>query len=442
MKHLSCKWQRRYLIFAAFCLPIQLWAQDTWIPDKQIAVGAHSRQDFSPLGRVISLYKDRVVVRIHQEKLAASQLASVDLKAYFSAKEQAQDRNSLIIRDGEANVLASFLPHRFEYQNTSQARESHLLLYGHLQLATLVTQEQISVGYEVGIYKQVPGYLGPPVQSISQQVIRSQLPTRSIRNHKDNKEMLYIGADMVVYGQNVNPALDNFNPYFSDHSAANAVRIGAFYMDKYEVTNGEYLYFCHQTDHPLPPSWQERSKYPPYSTYPPGRKDHPFRQASYVDAVAYAKWAQKRLPTELEWEMAARGGFLYWSKQAKKGEQETVRVPPIYSMGDNFDTSVCNTLESGIQDSLAIYVLKDKSPYGIFGLCGNVAEWTSSWYSPYRGHHWSKKAVSGKVFKVIRGGSFATNKEMARADYRGYGGLPSLRLDHSAGFRLVISAPK
>ncbi|MDH5657196.1 MAG: SUMF1/EgtB/PvdO family nonheme iron enzyme, partial [Spirochaetia bacterium] len=114
--------------------------------------------------------------------------------------------------------------------------------------------------------------------------------------------------------------------------------------------------------------------------------------------------------------------------------------PQIYPVGKDYDSSLCNTLESGIGHTLPVTNMRDRSPYGIYGLCGNAREWTDSWYEPYPGHHFKKPELSGRQFKVIRGGSYYQNKTAARSDTRDYGGFPTLRKDRSAGFRLVISA--
>jgi formylglycine-generating enzyme required for sulfatase activity len=100
---------------------------------------------------------------------------------------------------------------------------------------------------------------------------------------------------------------------------------------------------------------------------------------------------------------------------------------------------LCNTNESGIRDTVSVYKLPSTSasPYGIIGMCGNVAEWTNSWYSAYPLQPFVLKGY-GKVYKVIRGGSYLDDSRNAKSFHRSYGGNPNLREDKKAGFRLVV----
>ena len=105
------------------------------------------------------------------------------------------------------------------------------------------------------------------------------------------------------------------------------VELKAFYIDKYEVTNEDYKQFCDATAHTVPPYWTAKN-------FPKGLEKHPVAQVSWADAAAYARWAGKRLPTEAEWERAAKGpnsyryayGNTFDAQKANSGTQKTSAV--------------------------------------------------------------------------------------------------------------------
>ncbi len=184
-----------------------------------------------------------------------------------------------------------------------------------------------------------------------------------------------------------------------------ACRIG-----RYPVTNGQYARFLAENPtQPVPyldEVWAE-----PYNwdrqrrIYPEGKASHPVVLVSWEDARAYCDWAGARLPTEEEWEKAARG--------------EDGRV---YPWGDVFDLQRANVRESGIGSTTPVGVYPDgASPYGLLDCAGNVWEWTTS------------RAGENQI--VIRGGSWNFHAEDARCFARDYS-HPDHR-SNRIGFRVV-----
>jgi serine/threonine-protein kinase len=161
-------------------------------------------------------------------------------------------------------------------------------------------------------------------------------------------------------------------------SAAKTITLPAFYIDETEVSNDEYRKFCQATGHPEPPTAD-------YNTHP----DFPVAGVSYEDAKAYAEWAGKRLPTEEEWEKAARGT-----------DERT------FPWGDA-------PWDSGVPQKLGPVESEPsrRSPYGVYNMAGNVFEWTATSYSPGPDDLANmKRLAAGQNFssqwQVIKGGSF------------------------------------
>jgi len=155
-----------------------------------------------------------------------------------------------------------------------------------------------------------------------------------------------------------------------------------FFIDRTLVTNMEYARFVEVTGHEPPRHWNGKS--------PPDELcDHPVVNVSWYDAVAYAEWAGKRLPTEEEWEKAARG---------IDGRE--------YPWGD-WDER-CNTREADIGGTTPVgqYSLDGDSLYGCADMAGNVWEWTSSSWAP------------GHTDRVVRGGAYLDGQDDARCACR------------------------
>jgi len=335
-------------------------------------------------------------------------------RAFFFERE-----NSMILMTGENKQAGRFQIDRVDLSE-------RIRICGAFE----TTDEYVpGPGDMVGVELAMPAY--------KPQTLRGPEPIpspRRIRHEVDKKIMLRVDWDYLVFGQGEEQSADNYNPHFFDRDPTVTPRIEAFYMDQYEVTNREYLFFCRKAGRPLPVEWRLTG------SYPYGTDDHPLVVASYDDAEGYARWSGKRIPSELEWELAARGGLKLLRDGS--GVAGILRSPRIYPMG-SWSSGVCNTREmwnNAEPRTISVYELKDKSPYGIVGLCGSAREWTSNWYVPYPGQSVFSERLSGKQFRVLRGGSYNQNREFARVDTRDYGGFESLAEDHSGGIRLVISA--
>jgi len=165
-------------------------------------------------------------------------------------------------------------------------------------------------------------------------------------------------------------------------SPQHKVNLPAFYIDAYEVTFGQWIQFVTESGYSEESDWR--------SFYSVGKENFPVANITLDDAKAYAKWAGKRLPTEAEWEKAARGteGFLYpW--------------------GNTWDPTKSNCGEYGIRNTVEVGQMRlDKSPYGVYDMMGNVQEWTADPLKPYKGSKNAGDEVFRRGYHVVRGGSF------------------------------------
>jgi formylglycine-generating enzyme required for sulfatase activity len=180
------------------------------------------------------------------------------------------------------------------------------------------------------------------------------------------------------------------------------LHLPGYYLAKTPVTNAQYAAFV-QAMHCAPPSHWENDQ------APKGKENHPVVRVSWYDAEAYCDWLGKltgkgyRLPTEAEWEKAARGD-----------------EANIYPWGDQWDAKRCNSKESEIEDTTPVGAYpRGASPYGLLDMAGNVWEWTSSLYEnyPYQQDD-GREDPSSTEARVLRGGSWLNFYDSARAAYR------------------------
>ncbi len=260
----------------------------------------------------------------------------------------------------------------------------------------------------------------------------------------DLSDMAFIRGGKFVRGSNFG---DNKNAFkmcrqydkscrlwwFSDEYPLKLVKLDSYWIDIYEVTNEKYLEFVKATGHPpaLDAScttdgcregnlWEGES-------FPSVIRKQPVTQVSWYDAEAYCKWRGKRLPTEAEWEKAARGpsGSMYpWGSGSPIGRATYHRKwKGLYTM-----TNV-GTYPGGV------------SVYGVHDMAGNVWEWVSDWYSRTYYTFGTKKNPQGweeGEYKSLRGGSWVNNADTLRSAFRRWS-RPDVRFNDT-GFRCAKSA--
>lgn len=210
-----------------------------------------------------------------------------------------------------------------------------------------------------------------------------------------------------------------------EEKKAHRVRLDAFYIGKYPVTNAEYARFM-----------ADRGR--GFET-PAGMEYHPVTNVSWFDAKDYADWAGMRLLTEAEWEKAASweadDKVTWWHGEKVKGTKRK------YPWGDEFDKTRCNTDELGIGPSpVGSFSPVGDSPCGAADMAGNVWEWCSSQHRhyPYRADD-GRENLTDYASRVQRGGSFVDDPVYARCASR-YDDYPSDRF-RDYGLRVGWRAP-
>lgn len=210
------------------------------------------------------------------------------------------------------------------------------------------------------------------------------------------------------------------------------VELAEYLIGKYPITNVEYQAFVRESQHRPPPGWDG-------DNYPEEKGDHPVVDVLWREAAAYCEWLSKKtgktykLPSEAEWEKAARGA---------DGR--------IFPWGNQWDKTKANCAEAGVGDTTPVgqYSPLGDSPYDAADMAGNVWEWTRSLWGkkpdkpdfayPYNPKDGREELSAGDdVARVLRGGAFNNNPEFVRCAFR-YSFNPDLWYRHT-GFRVVLS---
>jgi formylglycine-generating enzyme required for sulfatase activity len=270
----------------------------------------------------------------------------------------------------------------------------------------------------------------------------SQQPEQVVRG-KDGKEMHLVPANWFAMGSTDAELEDAYQlamkydksvekSWLENERTRHRVWVDAFYMDTYEVTMKECQAFRQATGHRALPT--------EVTTYAP-EDNHPVILVSWDDAAAYCRWAEKQLPTEAQWEKAARGtdGRTYpWGNE------------PVTGRRANYCDTQCDqdwkdsSQDDGYQYTVPVGSFADgKSPSGIYDLAGNVWEWVRDWYDPqyyHRSPERNPENTTTAESRVLRGGGWNHGAAFLRAASRG-GDAPAVRY---LGFRCVVgvAAPR
>ena len=215
--------------------------------------------------------------------------------------------------------------------------------------------------------------------------------------------------------------LDNIEDALPTHT----VELGSFYMDAYPVTVGQYKRFVEESGYNYTRkivdeegynysrhNWDNVARYSPSD-------DHPMVYVNWSDAAAYAAWAGKRLPSEAEWEYAARGGLI--------GQR--------YPWGNEIESE--NAKYAGM-DGSSLVGCYNPNGYGLYDMAGNVWEWCADWYDKDYYAHAPVKNPTGPadgLYRVARGGSWRHDAKTLRVAARNHDS-PTAN-SYCVGFRCV-----
>jgi formylglycine-generating enzyme required for sulfatase activity len=256
-------------------------------------------------------------------------------------------------------------------------------------------------------------------------------------NAVDGAEMVFIPGGTFMMGSDPHEidrqwAQYGWDPVWKQNAAGESPRhrvsVEGFWMYRHEVTAGEYRTFCQATgrEPPTDGGWGRQPD------------DHPAIYVSWGDALAYCEWAGVRLPTEQEWEYAARAGdgrVFPWGDQWDRTKANSAS----YSVGQDLRTEAqWHVFDTKFPWKTQVMTTPVGSfpanPFGLFDMVGNVYEWCADWYERYPGST-HRGEQYGQRCRVVRGGRWGNHPDGVRCAFRN--GYPPDGRGPGEGFRPV-----
>jgi len=261
---------------------------------------------------------------------------------------------------------------------------------------------------------------------------------------KDGAKMLLIPAGDFMMGSSTEGR--------ADEEPVHHVSLDAFYLDKYEVTNKLFQKFVRETGYETTaekegraaavtsggqweviPGANWRKPEGGETVFESNREEHPVVSVSWYDAEAYCRWADKRLPTEAEFEYAGRAGTrtIYWWGDGNPGSQRTANVADESAKRQFPDLPIMAGYDDGYERSAPVGSF-DPNPWGLHDMIGNVSEWTADWFAEDYYQNSPEQNPTGPFsgkYKVLRGGSWHNGPLGVRSAYR-RNSQPGYRYDH------------
>jgi formylglycine-generating enzyme required for sulfatase activity len=263
------------------------------------------------------------------------------------------------------------------------------VLYGGIELSFELKGEILG--------KELASFTFPDVIGVKVQLAQA---TTDPPWSRDPSQMVFIPAGSFKMG--CDPA-NSVETCSSDEQPLHEVNLGAYYIDKYEVTNARYKACVDAGGCAAPSHVNSQTRGPYYGN--PAFADYPVINVTWTQANAFCAWAGKRLPTEAEWEKAARGGDARkypWGNDAPGCSRLNHKGESGYCVGD---TSKVGSYPN------------DASPYGVMDMGGNVREWVNDWYQADYYHGSPQTDPQGPAMgglRVMRGGSWSDSSFAVR----------------------------